>query len=357
MTDAELLEVLNDARPRPAGAWAARLDAQVERGFATAPKRRRSTWERLRMPTFALGTVCAVVLLIAVTANTHGPNGGTGSSFGSGGGGNGGSSASSANVPASKAPSQSAGGGSRRAAPVPGPAVPPVAATRAEGRKVERAADMTLSAPRDRVSAVADGVVRATEAAGGFVASSNVSSGKAAGADFTLRVPSAALARTLSVFATLGHVESLNQSTTDITGVVNGARGRLRDRLAERASLRRQLAATSDPALAEKLKAQLRRATRRVEAAQRALARQRGRASFATVVLQVEPRSGGGASGAGPWTPRDALHDAARVLEVSAGVALIVLAVALPVGLIAAAAWAAVRVGTRRRRERLLDMA
>jgi hypothetical protein len=42
---------------------------------------------------------------------------------------------------------------------------------------------------------------------------------------------------------------------------------------------------------------------------------------------------------------------------VTAGVALIVLAVALPVGLIAAAAWAAVRVGTRRRRERLLDMA
>jgi hypothetical protein len=225
-------------------------------------------------------------------------------------------------------------------------------------RQVERAADMTLSAPRDRVSAVADGIVRTTEAAGGFVASSNVSSGKAAGADFTLRVPSAALARTLSAFATLGHVESLNQSTTDITAVVNGARGRLRDRLAERASLRRQLAATSDPALAEKLKAQLRRATRQVAAARRALARQRGRASYATVVLQVEPRTGGGASGgAGPWTPRDALHDAARVLEVSAGVALVVLAVAVPVGLIAAAAWAAVRVGTRRRRERLLDMA
>jgi hypothetical protein len=35
----------------------------------------------------------------------------------------------------------------------------------------------------------------------------------------------------------------------------------------------------------------------------------------------------------------------------------VALAVALPIGLLGGAAWAAVRVGTRRRRERLLDMA
>src|SRR4051794_12062016 len=311
MTDAELLELLDDVRPKPDAPWAARLDAQVARGFATAPKRPRRTWQRWRMPTLALGTACAVALLIVLVATTRGPRGGfaggNGSSAGSGG------SASSAT--------------SHRSLASPGPATPPGGATSSQSRQVERSADMTLTAPRDRVSAVADGIVRATEAAGGYVAGSNGSSGKDAGADFTLRVPAAALARTLSAFAALGHVQSLNQSTNDITAVVNDARARLGDRVAERESLRRQLAATSDPALAAKLKAQLRRASRRVGAAQRALARQRGRASFATVLVNVEPRSGGGASGGGAWTPGDALHDAVRVLEVSAGVALIVLAV------------------------------
>src|SRR4051812_37594527 len=244
MTDAELLELLTDVRPRPDAPWAARLDAQVARGFANAPKPRRRRWARRRVPTFALGTACAVALLIVLAATTRGPSGGFNGGSESGGGG---SSASTAKAPATAAPNRTAGGHSSRTAPVPGPTTPPAVAAPARTRKVERAADMTLSAPRDRISAVADGIVRATEAAGGFVASSNVSSGKEAGADFTLRVPSAALARTLSAFATLGHVESLNQSTTDITAVVNGARGRLRDRLAQRASPRRQPAAPSDP--------------------------------------------------------------------------------------------------------------
>jgi hypothetical protein len=92
-----------------------------------------------------------------------------------------------------------------------------------------------------------------------------------------------------------------------------------------------------------------------VAAARRALAHQRSRATFSTVLVTLEPRSG--ASPGGAWTPGDALHDAGRVLEVAAGVALVGAAVAVPVGLLAAAAWAAVRLGARRRRERLLDMA
>ena len=53
------------------------------------------------------------------------------------------------------------------------------------------------------------------------------------------------------------------------------------------------------------------------------------------------------ATGGSAWTPGDALHDAGRVLEVAAGVALIALAVAVPVGLLGAAAWAAVRLLAR----------
>ncbi|HEY7077467.1 MAG TPA: DUF4349 domain-containing protein, partial [Solirubrobacteraceae bacterium] len=219
MTDAELQSLLTDIRPRPEPAWAARLDAQVERGFATTPKPRRSR-PRWRVPTLALGTACAIVLLIVLAATTRSPRGGFGGSDASSGGSGGGAAAPALKAPATAGQERSPGAGSSRSTPKPAPATtPPLAGAPARPRQVERAADMTLTAPRDRVPAVADGIVRATEAAGGYVQSSNVSSGKYGGADFALRVPSSALARTLSAFSSLAHVQSLNQSTNDITAV------------------------------------------------------------------------------------------------------------------------------------------
>jgi Domain of unknown function (DUF4349) len=349
MTDAELQSLLADVRPRPDAAWAARLDALVERGFAAAPPRSRGR-PRWRLPALAAGLACAVALIVVVGLATGGRQGSTNGSS-AGGAGTVESAGSQAATPRSAAPD--------RTSPAPRPSAPPTAASAPSARRaVERAADLTLSAPRDRVAQVADGVVHATEAAGGFVASSNVSTGTYPGASFTLRVPAGRLARTLSALSALAHVRSLNQSVTDITDVIAAARGRLRDQLAERASLRRRLALATDATAAARLQAQLRRVARRVEAARRALAHQRSRASLSTVLVTVAAqRRDRSAAGGGTWTPRDALHDAVRVLEVTAGVLLIALAVALPIGLLGAAAWAAVRAGSRRRRERLLDMA
>ena len=59
--------------------------------------------------------------------------------------------------------------------------------------------------------------------------------------------------------------------------------------------------------------------------------------------------------GGGAWTPRDALHDAGRVLQVAGGVALIALAVLLPIGLLALLALPLARTLRRRRRETVLD--
>ena len=59
----------------------------------------------------------------------------------------------------------------------------------------------------------------------------------------------------------------------------------------------------------------------------------------------------------GRWTPGDALRDAGRVLEVAAGVAVIVLALLLPFALIGAFGMLGARLTARRRRERALDMA
>src|SRR4051794_6063975 len=134
MTDAELVQLLEDVRPRAEAPWAARLDAQVARGFANAPKRPRRTWARWRVPTLALGTACAVVLLIVVAVTTRGPSGGFSGGNGSSAGGSGGS-ASSERSPSTAAPSRTARGGSsgHSANPVPAP-LPSSAAAPAQRR-------------------------------------------------------------------------------------------------------------------------------------------------------------------------------------------------------------------------------
>jgi hypothetical protein len=56
-------------------------------------------------------------------------------------------------------------------------------------------------------------------------------------------------------------------------------------------------------------------------------------------------------AGGGDWTIGDALHDAGRVLAVAAGVALIALALTLPLALLGGLAWTTRRIYLRRARE------
>ena len=75
------------------------------------------------------------------------------------------------------------------------------------------------------------------------------------------------------------------------------------------------------------------------------------------LVAERDGRRGRGGDD-GRWTPGDALRDAVRVLEVAAGIALIVLALALPLALLGALGGARRPRGSGpRRRERALDMA
>jgi len=74
------------------------------------------------------------------------------------------------------------------------------------------------------------------------------------------------------------------------------------------------------------------------------------------VDVSIQANAGGSSSGGG-FGLRKAGHDALRVLEVSAGVALIALAVMVPIGLLAALAWWFGLTVRRRRRERALDLA
>src|SRR5207237_836139 len=104
-----------------------------------------------------------------------------------------------------------------------------------QSRKVERAAELTLTPAPDAVQATADGVVATTESLGGYVQRSQASTSDGAGsAAFTLRIPSARLDDAIARLSKLAHVGSLTQDATDITGTFNSAAARLADARAER---------------------------------------------------------------------------------------------------------------------------
>ena len=85
--------------------------------------------------------------------------------------------------------------------------------------------------------------MRATQAAGGFVQSSQVATGDGhSTASFVLRVPTSRLDDALARLSRLGHVKSLQQSADDITGAYDGASARLAEARAERRGLLRALA-------------------------------------------------------------------------------------------------------------------
>jgi hypothetical protein len=225
---------------------------------------------------------------------------------------------------------------------------------------VQRGAELTLPPAAADVQDTADGVVRETQAAGGYVQQSNIATRDGGGggggeATFTLRIPSAHLDDTLGRLSKLAHVGALNQAATDITAQTNQAADLLAEARAERKALLRALGrATTDRQIAS-LKARLRDNRSQIAQRKGALDAQRRRAELATVDVSVEGTKATNKHEGGAWTPGDALHDAGRVLEVAGGVALIALAVLIPIAIVALLALLAARQLRRHRRETALD--
>jgi hypothetical protein len=388
---AQLVADVEAARPEPSAAFLASLDARVHAGFpreAAASQRGDSgkpPWHvRLRAPQilapgFGLAAVAALVILVASSGG--GSDDGASSSSSSSrqtlsaegpqpsaveksaaealstAGVAGESSADSAAPAPQSASTTSSGAAAQKSAPS-------LAATAPAGgdeisqqdRKVQRAADLTLTPKPDDVQKTADGVVRETQAAGGYVQRSDIATRDGGGeATFTLRIPSARLDDTLARLSKLAHVGALSQSASDITSAVVSAADQLSDARAERAALLRALGKATTNRQIASLKARL--ADNRSEIAQRkgALDAQRRRADLATVSVTVQGTGDATKKDDGAWTPRDALHDAGRVLEIAGGVALIALAVLAPLAILAALALLAGRTLRRRRREGALD--
>ena len=344
----ELVHAVRAQRPRPRPEWIERLDARAEAGFS-APRRSTGTGLaalRARVSRRTLVPVlgaAASLMLVVVVASSLIQDGAERRDAPTGAGGG----AQTLQAPRAAE--------SRDSSPpsLPTPVDP---APGERQRRVERRASLVLQAPADRVDEVADGVLRVTDGVGGIVASSSVTDGSRGGASFQLRIPSDRLPAALSQLSRLGKVRSRNQSSLDVTGSFVSARDRLNEELAERRGLLRQLASADSRNETDAIRQRLRINAQEIGDARTALNEVRQRTDYAVVDVTVERagRGGAGGPGDGDWTPGDALRDALGILSVCLGVALVTLAVLLPVGLVGLVGALASRAVLRRRREQAL---
>jgi hypothetical protein len=367
---AELAVALRDERAAPEPAFTRTLDARAQRGFpplASAKRRRGIKWPRLTLP--ALGMAASVLLVVVIATSI--PNGGGGEDTSSAGAGSSAATTEAApseesgtkpSAAAKSAPRPAIGGGAAEtdsAAPsttTVGPLPPNAPAPRADGRSrrsVERSAELVLATRPQGIDRAASEIIRVTDELGGYVVSSTVSSNSSG--QFELRVPERKLQTALSRLSRVAKVRERTQSARDITGAVVSVRERLKDARTERRSLLRQLAAATTTNQTASIRARLRLVSGQIAAAKRDLSHVKSRATRSTIAVTLladRSRSDDGAAG---WTPGDALDDAMRILEVTAGVLLVGLALLLPLGLVALLVWLATRQAAQRRRERALD--
>jgi hypothetical protein len=368
----ELALALRADSPEPTPVYREWLDRQVEAGF---PKKRRSEpawWRRIVHPAPAAGIVLASVIAIAVVA------GGSGNSADfDGGGGGGGDDAGEVAAPGAGggvAASDPAGGAAGAQAPreqalkrsaasadsaVPGMVLPPQGRGFAPGRsnrRIERSVGLELEMPVDEMSRVAERVTAVTNRHGGFVLSSSLSTGEdSAGGDFELRIPSTRLRPALRDLSALADVRSQSQTGRDVTREHVTAVDRLQAARAERRSLLRRLEIAETDEEAEAIRRRLDLVAAEINGLLGQLRDLRLRTDYAVVTVSLLPADGegdGGAGAAGSFD--DALNDAGDLLVAVAGLLVRALAIVLPLGLIALAAWPAARALRRRRRESAL---
>jgi hypothetical protein len=354
---AELALLLADSRPELSAAGATELDRRFNGLSApVVPPRRRRPW--FLRPAFGAGLAVAVALGAAVVVlplgggsssnskanfNSFSPSSVSSSSA---------SGSSSAPSTASHSSSGSAGSAqSLTAVPTP----------QSNGRRIVQSSQLSLTAPSSRLATVSQELFNAVGAEQGIVKHSQVSTGAGGLASFTLSIPTQNLSATLSRLAQLRYasVASSTATTSDVNSQYLDDQRALADAKALRRSLLTQLQAATTTAAIDSLKTQIQGAESTIAADEKTLDSLQSRISYSAVNVQINasnnvvtPGSGGGG-----FTFKKAGHDALRVLVVAAGVALIILAVLIPVGLVAAlVAWLA--FGWRRqRRERALDAA
>jgi Domain of unknown function (DUF4349) len=361
----ELALALRAEAAEPEPRFAEELRGRMEAGFPAEPGSSRA-WLlairaslrdfRQRLPSamrlLPAAAAVATVVVIGLTVSTiDGPpivdssddDGGSVSNDSNEGGGA---------VPGLSAERTSPGG----AAMAPGD-LPVVPGTRfAPGRrdrKIERSIAMTLAAPDEEIPALADDVTEVTNRHGGFVLRSNLSSDdEGATGSFELRIPSARLREALADLAGLATVRSQSQTGQDVTREHVTARDRLQAARAERRSLLRRLEAAVTDEEAEAIRRRLDLVAGEINGLRGQLRDLRLRTDYAIVTVELEGEDGDSGSGSGSFD--DAVGDAGDLLVTLAGALIRILAIVLPLGLIALIAWLTSRAFRRRRRESAL---
>lgn len=317
----ELALALRDEAPEPDPAFARELDRRVEAGFARPRRFRLPAPGRRWMP--ALAGAAAVLAVALVTAG----------------------------VIAGDEEQQDAGVALEAVPTNAEPASPSSQeAAGSDVRRVERTAQMTIAAPSDGFQQMADGVGRVAEAHGGYVVSSSVTTGDSPGrgGSFELRIPSKRLESALAELGRLGEVRSRSETSQDMTAPYRGVEKRLGQALVERRAMQGELRDAEGPE-AEALREQLRALSAEIDSLSEQRQRLERKTVFSTVAVTLEeagePESGGIGG---------AFDDVAGTLEGALVLAIRVVGVALPLGLLALLAWLAGGMLRRRRREAAL---
>ncbi|HXD53785.1 MAG TPA: DUF4349 domain-containing protein [Solirubrobacteraceae bacterium] len=289
-------------------------------------------------------TIAAVLAVIALSGGFGQSRGGLGHSLGGAG-----EAMSAAEV----APRSAA------AEPSPGTAGPASqtfrAAGAAPGRLQQLAASVTLAPAADGVQRAAEAASRLAVSDGGFVEQSHVqvrSSGGPSEAQLRLQIPSAKLASAIAALGRIAPERSVNQESEDITSAYDGAKRRLGDAEAVRRALLRALAAATSEGEIDSLRERLAANRTQIAEYRSQVRTQAHRAATSELEVTI---AGSGGSASGRSTLDRGLHDAGHVLAVAGAVALVALAVLVPLAVVAFVLEALRRAWRRRRREAALD--
>jgi hypothetical protein len=232
------------------------------------------------------------------------------------------------------------------------------------GRRIVQSAQLQLTAPETRIDTVAQELFNVVGQMNGIVKSSSVTAGSGGYATFSLSIPSQNLQQTMTLLSELRYsaVASRTDATQDVNNEYLNDTRALADARALRTALLKQLAKAYTQTEIDSLNAQIHDAEASIKSDEATLNGLNGRISYSALSVQINagpiitpvPHHATPTKG---FTIGRAAHDAVKVLTVIAGVALIALAVLIPLGLVAAlAAWVAHQV-RRRRREHALDVA
>ena len=363
---AELALLLADSRPALPPARATALDGRFAALAAGRPKSARQARQAapagrpwFLRPAWGAGLAVVATLVVLVIVLPKGGGTTNSSSFS----GSSSSAGASGAANASGSVHTPASAGTTKAASALGASAPAEVLTvptpQANGRRIVQSSQLSLTAANPRIATVAQELFNVVGSEQGIVKHSQVSTGTAGYASFTLSIPTANLSATLARLAQLRYakVASSSASTTDVNTQYLDDQRRLADAKALRSSLLIQLQAAVSTAAIDSLDTQIKDAESTITKDESVVNGLQGRISYSAVSVTISAAGvvAPARKSSGGFTLRRSAHDALDVLKVAAGVALIVLAILVPLGLLAVlVAW--LTFGWRRhRRERTLD--